>query len=86
MKKMFAALTVLTLVFGTVALAAPANASKVYLSRQTRTRAGIIETVFGLTEPAFVAGDDNDRHASDRASCPGDRRHRQRRPGATRLG
>ena len=31
MKNLFAALTVLTLVFGTVALAAPANASQTYL-------------------------------------------------------
>jgi hypothetical protein len=30
-KKFFAALTVLTLVFGTVAFAVPANASKTYL-------------------------------------------------------
>ena len=34
MKKFFAALAVLTLVFGTVALAAPANASQVYLFQQ----------------------------------------------------
>jgi hypothetical protein len=40
MKKMFAALTVLTLVFGTVTLSAPANASKVYLSAPNQNEGG----------------------------------------------
>jgi hypothetical protein len=40
MKKMFGALTVLTLVFGTVALAAPANASKVYLFAPNQNEGG----------------------------------------------
>jgi hypothetical protein len=40
MKKMFAALTVLTPVFGTVALAAPANASKVYLFAPNQNEGG----------------------------------------------
>jgi acid phosphatase class B len=39
MKKMFAALTVLTLVFA-VALAAPANASKVYLFAPNQNEGG----------------------------------------------